>query len=58
VDSAVTKSLHDLIQNKVNAKAFKVNIDDKEYNLLETLEETGDDALTVFNAEKTLYKNF
>lgn len=58
VDSVFTKSLHDLIQNKANAKAFKVNIDDKEYNLLETLEETGDDALTVFNAEKTLYKNF
>lgn len=58
-DKAFTKSLYDLIQDRENAKAFRINIDDEEYNLLEGLDASDPDInVNLFNYERILYINF
>ena len=58
-DKAFIKSLYDLIQDKEAAKAFRIKVDDEEYNLLEGFDGSNSDInVNLYNYERTLYSNF
>lgn len=60
-DSVFSKSLKESLQKAIDNKAFKLDIDDEKYDLLDgigDIEPSTDDFISLYNLEKLIHDNF